>query len=57
MKTYNSLTAEALTTAEEMEVDFLLEELAQGVAIHEAQEHFREFVDDQAREAVANGIF
>ncbi len=57
MITYHSLTAEALTISEEMEVDFLLEELSRGVALHDAQEHFREFTDDQAREAATTGIF
>ncbi len=57
MKTYNSLTAEALTVSEEMEVDFLLDELARGTALYDAQESFRAFVDDQAREAAATGIF
>ena len=57
MKTYNSLTAEAMTVAEEMEVDFILDELSRGTALHDAQEHFRNFTDDQAREATATGIF
>ena len=55
MNTFNSLTAEALTVSEEMEVDFILEELSQGVALHDAQERFRTFTDEQAREAIAGG--
>ncbi len=57
MKTYNSLTAEAMTVSEEMEVDFLLDEMSRGTALHDAQEIFRAFVDEQAREAAATGIF
>ena len=57
MKTYTSLTAEALTVSEEMEVDFILEELSQGVALHDAQERFRTFTDEQAREAIAGGWY
>ncbi len=57
MKTYNSLTAEALTVSEEMEVNFLLDEMSQGTALHDAQERFRAFVDDQAQEAAATGIY
>ena len=57
MSTYHSLTAEAMTVAEEMEVDFILEELSQGVALHDAQERFRNFTDDQAREAIAGGWY
>ena len=57
MKTYNSLTAEALTVSEEMEVDFLLDEMSQGTALYDAQEKFRTFTDEQAREAAATGIY
>ncbi len=57
MKTYNSLTAEALTVSEEMEVDFLLDEMSRGTALRGAQEKFRTFTDEQAREAAATGIY
>ncbi len=57
MNTFNSLTAEALTVSEEMEVDFILDEMSRGTALYDAQEHFRKFTDEQAREAAATGIY